>query len=199
MARWRTASIVTAAACLVGGCSSAQSEPRETAVVTSSPQPAQPSTPAPSSTPIPPVLYFNLTEEDALLYLNALMRRIEEARHDGDLGALEDLYMPDSPAREEASAVIIRNFRRRLVDRTHIEAVSTQVLRTSSQLAVFRQVRLVEPCVYTYAHQEDVTADDRIVRQVVRIYMADENLNWKIEREVVLSEEPTGARVRSCP
>jgi hypothetical protein len=176
-----------------------QSEPRETAIVTSSPEPSQPSTPTPSSRPIPPVLYFNLTEEDALLYLDALTRRIEEARHDGDLGALEDLYMPDSPARKEAASVIIRNFRRRLVDRTHTEVVSTRVLRVSSPLAVFRQVRLIEPCVYTYANQFDVTPDDRILRQVVRVYMADENLNWKIQREVVLSEEPTGERVQACP
>jgi hypothetical protein len=186
-------SIAVAAAGLLAGCSSAQSEPRETAVVTSSPAPT------PSSTPIPPVLYFNLTEADARLYLAALDRRIEEARQDGDLGALEDLYTPDGPARREAAAEIIRNFRRRLVDRTRVEVLSTRVLRIRSQLAVFRQVRLVEPCVYTYGSQYDVTPDDRILRQVVIRHMADENLNWKIDREVVLSEQPTGRRVRACP
>jgi hypothetical protein len=186
-------SIAVAVAGLVAGCAPARTEPRETAIVTSSPAPT------PSSTPIPPVLYFNLTEEDALLYLAALDRRIEEARHDGDLGALQDLYTPDGPARKEASAEIIRNFRRRFIDRTHVEALSTRVLRIRSQLAVFRQVRLVEPCVYEYGSQRDVTPDDRVVRQVVIRYMADENLNWKIDREVVLSEKPTGRRVQACP
>lgn len=189
----RVLAVILATACLLAACSPGRTEPRQAA------DPTPSATPRPTSTPVHPVVYFNVTEEDALLYLNALMRRIEQARHDGDLGALEDLFMPDSPARKKASAVIIRNFRRRLVDRTHIEVVSTRVLRTSSQLAVFRQVRLVEPCVYAYASQEDLTPDDRIVRQVVRVYMADENLNWKIDREVLLSEEPTGKRVRSCP
>ena len=194
----RTGSLVVLA-CLLAACSPARTEPRQKATPTPTATPAPSPTPRVSSTPIPPVLYFNLTEEDALLYLNALTRRIEEARHDGDLGALEDLYMPDSPARKQAAAVIIRNFRRRLVDRTHTEVVSTRVLSVSSPLAVFRQVRLIEPCLYTYANQYDVTPDDRIVRQVVRVYMADENLNWKIQREVILSEEPTGERVQACP
>jgi hypothetical protein len=153
----------------------------------------------PSSTPIPPVLYFNLTEEDALAYLEALDIRIEEALHRGDLGALHDLYTEDGPAGKRMAARIVRNFQRRVVDRLWYEVVSTRVLRITSQLAVFRQVRLVHPCAFTYGDQYDATPDPRIMRQVVIRTMADENLNWKIDREVVRSEEPTGDRVSPCP
>jgi hypothetical protein len=158
-----------------------------------------PPPPSPSSTPIPPVLYFNLTEEDALEYLEALDLRIEEALHDGDLGALHDLYTSEGPAGRGAAARIIRNFRRRVVDRLRYEALSTRVLKIRSQLAVFRQVREVHPCVYRYGDRSDVTPDHRIVREVVIRYMAGENLNWKIDREVVVRREPTGRRVTRCP
>jgi hypothetical protein len=156
-------------------------------------------TPAPSSTPISPVLYFNLTEEDALAYLEALDERIEDALHRGDLGVLHDLYTWDGPARRLAAARIIRNFRRNEVDRLRYEVLRTEVLRITSQLAVFRQVRLVHPCVYTYRHLDDVTPDPRILRQVVIRYMADENLNWKIDREIVRSEVSIGRTITACP
>jgi hypothetical protein len=153
----------------------------------------------PTSTPIPPVLYFNLTEEDALQYLEALDVRIEEALHQGDLGALHDLYTEDGPAAKQMAARIVRNYQRRVVDRLRYEVVTTRVLRIEPQLAVFRQVRLVHPCAYTYDDQYDVTPDPRIMRQVVIRSMTDEQLNWKIDREVVRSEEPTGERVSACP
>jgi hypothetical protein len=153
----------------------------------------------PSSTPINPVLYFNLTEEDALAYLEALDLRIERALHEGDLGVLHDLYTADGPAGREASARIISNFRRRVVDRLRYEVLSTRVLTIRSQLAAFRQVREVHPCAYRYGDLTDVTPDRRIARQVVIRYMADENLNWKIDREVVVREEPTGRNVPRCP
>jgi hypothetical protein len=163
--------------------------------------PAAPTSPSapPSSTPIPPVLYFNLTEEDALQYLENLDERIEEALHDGELGPLHDIYTSDGPARRKAAARIIRNFRRRVVDRLHYEVFDTKVLKIRSQLAVFRQVREVHPCLYTYADRFDVTPDHRILRQVVIRYMADEQLNWKIDREIVRSEVPTGEKVTACP
>jgi hypothetical protein len=154
--------------------------------------------PVPSSTPVHPVLYFNLTEDDALAYLEELDRRIEEALHDGDLGALQDLFVTGSPAALRMAGRIIRNFRQGLVDRLRYEVLDTRVLRISSQLAVFRQVRLAVPCVYTFAGHKDVTPDPRVMRQVVIRNMADEGLNWRIEREVVRSEEPTGENA-SCP
>jgi hypothetical protein len=182
---------------LLASCSSAGSEEADRPART--PSPASSPEASPSSTPIPPVLYFNLTEEDALSYLEALDQRIEDALHDGDLGALHDLFIRGSPARRDISRRIIRNFQHRLVDRTRYEPVTTEVLRVTSQLAVFRQVRLVHPCVYTYYGRHDTTPDARVTRQVTLRYMADENLNWKIEREVVKSENPTGQKVTACP
>jgi hypothetical protein len=154
--------------------------------------------PVPSSTPVHPVLYFNLTEDDALAYLGELDRRIEEALHDGDLGALQDLYVTESLAARRMAGRIIRNFRQGLVDRLRYEVLDTRVLMISSQLAVFRQVRLAVPCVYTFAGHKDATPDPRVMRQVVIRYMADERLNWRIEREVVRSAEPTGENA-PCP
>jgi hypothetical protein len=184
---------VVAALLVVPACGPADGETRE----------AGPATPSrahsPSSTPIPPVLYFNLTEEDALEYLEALDLRIEDALHGGDLGALHDLYTSEGPARRSAAARIIRNFRRRVVDRLRYEALSTRVMKISSQLAVFRQVREVHPCAYRYGDRSDVTPEHPIVREVVIRYMADENLNWKIDREVVVRREPTGRMVTRCP
>jgi hypothetical protein len=185
--------LVVAALLVVPACASADGETPEAG------PPTPPPPPSPSSTPIPPVLYFNLTEEDALDYLEALDLRIEEALHDGDLGALHDLYTSEGPAGRGAAARIISNFRRRVVDRLRYEALSTRVLKIRSQLAVFRQVREVHPCAYKYGDRSDVTPDHRIVREVVIRYMADENLNWKIDREVVMSQEPTGRRVTRCP
>jgi hypothetical protein len=86
-----------------------------------------------------------------------------------------------------------------VVDRLRYETRSTRVLRIRSQLAVFRQVREVHPCVYVYADRSDVTSDPRIVREVVIRHMAGENLNWKIDREVVVRKMPTGRRVTRCP
>lgn len=182
---------------LLAGCAS--SGPVEAGRPTLSPSRTSNQEATPTSTPIPPVLYFNLTEEDALSYLEALDERIEAALHDGDLGVLHDLFIRDSPARRDISRRIIRNFQRRLVDRTRYEPVTTEVLRVTSQLAVFRQVRLVHPCVYTYYGRHDTTPDPRVTRQVTLRYMADENLNWKIDREVVKSEKPTGEKVTACP
>ncbi|HZB04372.1 MAG TPA: hypothetical protein VE737_08635, partial [Actinomycetota bacterium] len=187
--------VIPLAAAYLAGCAS--SGPEKSGRATPGPTSSPASTP--TSTPIPPVLYFNLTEEDALSYLEALDERIEEALHDGDLGALHDLFIGDGPARREIARRIIRTFQRRLVDRTRYEPVSTKVLRITSQLAVFRQVRLVYPCVYTYDDWYDVTPDDRVMRQVVIRRMADEQLNWRIEREVVRSEKPIGEKVTACP
>jgi hypothetical protein len=191
----RSRLVIPLAVFLLVGCAS--SGPEESGRATPGPTSGPASTP--TSTPIPPVLYFNLTEEDALSYLEALDERIEQALHDGDLGALQDLFVGDGPARKEISRRIIRSFQRRLVDRTRYEPVSTKVLRVTSQLAVFRQVRLVYPCVYTYDGRYDVTPDHRVMRQVVIRWMADEQLNWRIERELVRSEKPTGEKVTACP
>jgi hypothetical protein len=178
-------------------CASSPGEASGGGPAAPTPSPSAPATP--SSTPIPPVLYFNLTEEDALQYLENLDERIEEALHDGELGPLHDIYTSDGPARRKAAGRIIRNFRRRVVDRLHYEVIQTRVLKIRSQLAVFRQVREVHPCLYTYGDRFDVTPDHRILRQVVIRYMADERLNWKIDREIVRSEVPTGAKVTACP
>jgi hypothetical protein len=182
-----------AAVATIGACGGEAPSDRPT----TSPSPSLAA--SPSSTPIPPVLYFNLTEDDALAYLEALDERIEDALHDGELGALNDLYTADGPARPDVTARIVRTFRRGLVDRTRHEVTDTKVVRIRSQLAVFRQTRLVHPCVYTYANRFDVTPDPRVLRQVVVRYMADENLNWKIDREVIVSERPTGQKVIVCP
>jgi hypothetical protein len=185
---------------LVGGALAAASCSAERAPSAGPPTPTPSRVPAtPLSTPIPPVLYFNLTEEDALRYLEALDDRIEEALHEGDLGALHDLYTDDGPAGKRMAERIVRNYRRRVVDRLRYEVVSTRVLRIGPQVAVFRQVRMVHPCAFTYDDQHDVTPDSRIMRQVVVRTMADERLNWKIEREMVRSQEPTGDRVSPCP
>lgn len=146
-----------------------------------------------------PVQYFNLSEEDALSYLSSLNHRALEALHDGDLDALHDIYTSDGPAGRKAAATIMREFRQRLVDRTEFEVISTQVLKIRSQMAVFRQVRLVYPCVWTYDDRHDVTPDDRVVRQVLIRYMADERLNWRLHRDIVRAEKPTGDRVTACP
>jgi hypothetical protein len=188
----RTILIALFVSVLASACTSSAGDGRGPGEAASSPAPV------PSSTPVNPVLYFNLTEEDALAYLEQLDQRIEEALHDGDLGALQDLYVTGSPAARRMAGRIIRNFRQGLVDRLEYEVLDTRVLRISSQLAVFRQVRLAVPCVYTFAGHQDVTPDPRVMRQVVVRYMADERLNWRIEREVVRSEEPTGENA-SCP
>ena len=194
----RRSRVLVLAACVVAtACASSPDEGTGGGSATPTPSPSPSATP--SSTPIPPVLYFNLTEEDALLYLENLDERIEEAFHGGDLGALHDLYTSDGAAGRKAAARIIRDFRRRVVDRRHYEVLHTRVLKIRSQLAVFRQVREVHPCVYTYGDRFDVTPDHRILRQLVIRYMADERLNWKIHREVVLREEPTGQRIPRCP
>lgn len=146
-----------------------------------------------------PVLYFNLSEEDALDYLAGLEERALEALHDGDLGALHDVYTSDGPARRKAAATIVREFRQNLVDRTKIEVIRTKVLKIRSQMAVFRQVRLVYPCIWTYDDRFDVTPDHRVVRQVLIRYMAAERLNWRLHRDVIRREEPTGDRVTACP
>jgi hypothetical protein len=181
---------VAAAACSSPGAGGAGAAP-----TTSAP------TPRPSVTLSAehPVLHFNLTEEDALTYLEELDRRSLEALHDGDLGALRDLYTTDGPARREIAGTIIRQFRKGLVDSTDIEVMDTQVLRITSQLAVFRQVRLVRPCVYTAGTLYDVTPDHRVLRQVMIRYMADERLNWRIHREVIERSVPTGEKVTACP
>ena len=163
---------------------------------------ARPSSPSPSSTstPVAPTLYFNLDDdEEALDYLSDIEGRAVEALHRGDLGALHDIYTSDGPARDMAARRIIRNFDHGLVDRTRHRAVKTRVLKVSSQVATFRQVRLVLPCVYSYDANEDVTPDPRVIRQVMMVWMVSEGLNWKIDREVVVRQEATGAKVTSCP
>jgi hypothetical protein len=146
-----------------------------------------------------PTLYFNLSQEDALSYLENLDRRALEALHEGDLGALHDIYTHDGPAGAEASATIIRQFRKELIDSTDIEVRNTKVLRITSQLAVFRQVRLVWPCIYTVGDGYDATPDHRVLRQVLIRYMADERLNWRIHRDVIEKSVPTGEKVAACP
>lgn len=170
----------------------------ERAIGTQSPPQPSPS-PSASLSADHPVQYFNLSEEDALSYLSSLNDRALEALHEGDLGALHDIYTSDGPAGRKAAATIMREFRRRLVDRTEIDVISTEVLRIRSQMAVFRQVRLVYPCVWTYDDRHDVTPDDRVVRQVLIRYMADERLNWRLHRDIVRAEKPTGDRVTACP
>jgi hypothetical protein len=191
----RSRLVIPLAVSLLAGC--AASGPEEAG--RPPPSPVFSPEASPTSTPIHPVLYFNLTEEDALAYLEALDERIEQAMHEGDLGALHDIYTREGVARRKAAARIVANFRRRLVDRLRYEVLDTEVLRIGSQLAVFRQVRLVRPCVYTFNGRHDETPDPHVTRQVVLRYMADENLNWKIDREVVVSERRTGAKVTACP
>lgn len=77
--------------------------------------------------------------------------------------------------------------------------VQTEVVRIRSQMAVFRQVRLVSPCVWTYDDRVDVTPDHRVMRQVLLRYMRDERPNWRLHRDEVLRQEPTGERVTACP
>jgi hypothetical protein len=146
-----------------------------------------------------PVLQFNLTEEDALDYLKHLDERAEAALHDGELGSLKDVYISHGPAGRRAAALVIEDFRNGWVNRTRIEARSTEILRIRSDLAVFRQIRLVYPCIYEFDTNLDVTPDSRVLRQVVVRYMALENLNWRLERDVVKSSRPTGDRVKACP
>jgi hypothetical protein len=181
---------VAAAACSSPGAGGAGAAP-----TTSAP------TPRPSVTLSAdhPVQYFNLSEEDALAYLEQLERRALEALHGGDLGAVHDIYTSDGPAGAEAAATIVRQFRRRLVDSTDIEVLDTEVLSITSQLAVFREVRVVRPCVYTLGTLRDVTPDNRVLRQVVIRHMADERLNWRIHRDVIQQSVPTGERVTACP
>jgi hypothetical protein len=155
--------------------------------------------PSPTGSVQHPVVYFDLSEEDALGYLANLDERALEALHDGSLGSLHDIYTSDGPARREAAATIVREFERGWVDRTEIEVLETEVLRIGPQMAVFRQVRLLYPCVWTYDDRVDVTPDDRVVRQVLIRYMADEYLNWRLHRDVIRREEPTGERVGACP
>jgi hypothetical protein len=190
VARSVTRSLGAAAVALVVACS-AEAPPR-----------ARPPSPSPSSTttPVAPTLYFNLNdEEEALDYLSDIEGRADEALHRGDLGALHDIYTADGPAREPAARRIVRNFERGLVDRTRHRAVRTEVLAVRSQVAVFRQVRLVLPCVFSYDTNEDVTPDPRVIRQVVVVRMVAENLNWKLDRVEVVRGEPTGRTVTACP
>lgn len=185
-----TCSLGVAAVCLLAACSAE-------AVPTA--RPSSPS-PSPTTTPVHPTLYFNLNdEEEALDYLTEIEDRAVDALHRGDLGALHDIYTSEGPARDAAAQRIIRNFDHGLVDRTRHRAVKTRVLTVRSQVATFRQVRLVLPCVFSYAANEDVTPDPRVIRQVVMVRMVAENLNWKIDREVVLRQETTGAKVTACP
>jgi hypothetical protein len=185
-----TSSLGVAAVCLLAACSAE-------AVPTA--RPSSPS-PSPTSTPVAPTLYFNLNdEEEALDYLSDIEGRADEALHRGDLGALHDIYTSDGPARDTAARRIIRNFDHGRVDRTRHRVVKTRVLTVRSQVATFRQVRLVLPCVFSYDANEDVTPDPRVIRQVVMVRMVAENLNWKIDREVVLRQEATGAKVTTCP
>jgi hypothetical protein len=155
--------------------------------------------PSPSASIAHPTEYFNLSEEDALSYLAGLEERALEALHDGNLGALHDIYTSDGPARREAAATIMREFRHGLVDRTEIDVVSTEVLEIHSQLAVFREVRLVYPCVWTYDDRTDVTPDHRVIRQVLIRSMADEYLNWRLDHDEITNEHPTGEKVTVCP
>jgi hypothetical protein len=191
--RARLGPLLLLVAAVAGACSSPDPETGGAGVSTPTPEASA------DHSVLPPVLYFNLTEEDALTYLEELDHRIQEAIHHGDLGALHDIYTHDGPAGLEAADTIIRQFRRGLVDSTDIEVVSTEVLRITSQLAVFRQVRLVRPCVYTFGAQQDVTPDHRVMRQTVIRHMADERLNWRIHREVIERSVPTGERVTACP
>jgi len=113
--------------------------------------------------------------------------------------ALHDIYISDGLARRDAAATIVRQYRRRLVDRTEIEVVQTEVVRIGSQVAVFRQVRRVSPCIWTYDDRGDLTSDLRVIRQVLLRYIREERLNWRLHRDEVLRQEPTGERVTICP
>ncbi len=161
-----------------------------------SPQPA-PSPSASSGAPHPGT-YFNLTEADAVNYIGYLMERSQEAVQAGDLGALQDIYTRDGPARGDVAATIIRDFRNGWINSTEVEVVRSRVRHIDSQLAVIEQVRLVRPCAYGFNSNLDATPDNREMRQTVTVYMADEFLNWRIDREVVRRSEPTGQRV-DCP
>lgn len=190
MGRSLTGPLGVAAVCLLAACSAE-------AVPTA--RPSSPS-PSPTTTPVHPTLYFNLDDdEEALDYLTDIEDRAVDALQQGDLGALHDIYTSDGPARDAAARRIIRNFDHGLVDRTRHRAVKTRVLTVRSQVATFRQVRLVLPCVFSYDANEDVTPDPRVIRQVVMVRMVAENLNWRIDREVVLRREATGAKVTTCP
>jgi hypothetical protein len=190
MGRSLTSSLGVAAVCLLAACS-AEAVP--------SARPSSPS-PSPTSTPVAPTLYFNLDdEEEALDYLRDIESRADEALHRGDLGALHDIYTSDGLARDTAARRIIRNFDHGLVDRTRHREVKTRVLTVRSQVATFRQVRLVLPCVFSYDANEDVTPDPRVIRQVVMVRLVAENLNWKLDRVEVVRKEPTGAKVTTCP
>jgi hypothetical protein len=163
-----------------------------------SPEPSPSPSPSTSSGAPHPGTYFNLTEEDALNYIGYLMDRAGEAVHAGDLGALQEIYTEDGPARRHVAGTIIRDFQNGWINSTDVEVVRTRVLRITSQLAVFEQVRLVRPCVYDFNTNLEAGRDHHELRQVVTVYMADEFLNWRIDREMVGRSEPTGQRV-PCP
>ena len=193
MPRWIRLAVVAIAAVTVAGCSS---DPDRSLEPTAAPS-ATPSPPSGGSVEAPTVL-FNLSEADALDYVEDLIVRAEEALQEGNLGALKDLYTEDGPARREAAAAILRDFRNGWVNDTEIEVERTRIVSIESRLAVFEQVRLVRPCVYDFNNNLVATSDDREMRQAVTVYMADEHLNWRIDREVVRRSEPTGERV-ACP
>ena len=163
------------------------------------PTPAASPSAAPSaSLPPNPVLYFNLSEADALDYLAHLQARALEALRGGDLGDMKDVYTRDGAAGRAAAAAVIEDFRNKSVNATEIDVLRTEIVSIGSQLAVFDVVRIVRPCVYDYDTNLSTTEDDRERREVARVYMADEKLNWRLDREVVRRSAPTGERV-PCP
>ena len=188
VARWTAAAIV---ASLCVGCTASSSSP-------ASPTPA-PTISDPSMGDAPhPGSYFNLSEEDALDYIGDLIDRSQEAIRAGDLGVLKDVYTLDGPAGRAAEATIVRDFRNRWINATEVELVRTRILSIDSQLAVFEIVRLVRPCVYDFNTNLDMTEDGRERREVVKVFMADEYLNWRLDREVVMRSAPTGEPA-PCP
>ena len=184
------AGILTIAIGVMGACTATSDAPEA--------GPSPTAAPEPSHTVLHPDEYFNLSEADALDYLHDLEVRAEDALHEGDLGALLDIYTRDGEAGREASATIVRDYRNAWENATDIEIVSTRILRITSQLAVFRVVQVIRPCVFDVDTHVDATEDPRVLRQVVTRSMADEQLNWRLHRDVIERSEPTGERA-DCP
>ena len=159
--------------------------------------------PSPSPTPRPsvslrhPVQNFDLTEEDALTYLGSIDERLQQALHEGSLGPLHDATTRDGDARRVAADTIVRDFRNGWVNRTTIEVERTEIVSLEQHLAVFEQTRLVRPCVYDL-NSLQVVGDDRVVRETVRRYMAEEDIDWRLDHEEVLRSSPTDERT-DCP
>jgi hypothetical protein len=111
---------------------------------------------------------------------------------------MKDIYTRDGAMGRAAASTVARDYRNGWINATETEIVRREIVSIDSQLAVFDMVRIVRPCVHDFNSNLDMTPDDRERREVVRIFMADEFLNWRLDREEISRSVPTGERV-DCP